>query len=178
MIRIAKLKDIDTIADLILLASSVLFEDILKTKNLKAQKALLLEYLETPDTKFYYKNILVYELDNKIVSALVFYEANDEAKLNENMEKIVNNGYKFDIEAYPNTIYLDSLAVDSAYRGKGISKELFLYAIDHADKDLSLLVETYKEDVEKYYERLGFKVVERVKLFNAELDSMVYHKNN
>lgn len=177
MIRQANLKDADKVADLILHASSVLFKDILKTEDLQKQKSLLLEYIKTPGTKFSYDNILVYEIENEVAAALVLYDVEKEAQYNQTMEMIVNNGYKFELEGEPETIYLDSLAVDPKYRGEGLSRKLFEYAIENSEKDLSLLVETYKKDVEEYYKRLGFKVLRRIPIFDgAECDVMLYQK--
>ena len=176
MIRQAIPTDKEKVCDLILMASSCVFEDVLQTNDLKKEKDLLMKYYDLPNTKFNYKNIIVYEQDNDIAGCLVFYDSDNEIAMNQTMESILDNNYKYAVEAVPGTIYLDSIAVDTKFQGLGISKKLFEYAINKSNKDLSLLVETYKTNVEDYYKRLGFEVVEKVYSFNCEFDLMILRK--
>lgn len=176
MIRQATPFDKEKVCDLILMASSCVFEDVLKTDDLAKQKELLMKYYDLDNTKFNYKNIIVYELDGEVAGCLVYYDGDDEKLMNKTMESVLDNEYKYAVEAIPNTIYLDSIAADNKFQGLGISKKLFEYAIDNSPKSLSLLVETYKTDVENYYKRLGFEVTERVYSFNCEFDLMIYRK--
>lgn len=175
MIRKATLQDIEQVTDLILMASSCLFEDILKTTNENRLRELVMQYYVTVGTKFYFENIIVYEADNKAVGALVSYPADMEKTLNKRMASLLENDYEFDLEGITGTKYLDSMAVNPKYQGRGISRALLGYVIDRSDVDMSLLVETYKKSVEAYYRRVGFEEVEVVNLFNTELKIMVYH---
>lgn len=175
MIRKATLEDINQVTDLILMASSCLFEDILKTTSSNRLKELVMQYYVTKGTKFYYDNIFVYELDNQAVGALVAYPANMEKTLNDKMAWLLEHEYKFDLEAIEGTLYLDSIAVNPKYQGRGISRKLIDYVILNNETDLSLLVETHKKSVEAYYNRIGFIEVKTVSLFNTELKLMIYH---
>ncbi|MDH6604076.1 N-acetylglutamate synthase-like GNAT family acetyltransferase [Bacilli bacterium PM5-9] len=177
MIRKANKNDKSKVCDLILMASSCLFSDVIKSDDLQKQKELVMKLYDLKDTKFHYENIVVYEQDNKVVGCMVSYEANKEVALNKTMEEFIDNGYKFAVEGIPNTIYLDSMAVDPDYQGLGISRKILAYFTENSTKDLSCLVETYKKETEKYYQRVGFEVVQRVNLFNCELDSMIYKIN-
>lgn len=175
MIRKARLQDIEQVTDLILMASSCLFEDILKTTNQARLKELVMQYYVTKDTKFYYENIYVYEEDNQAVGVIVSYPADMEVTLNKRMASLLESDYKFDLEGIKGSIYIDSLAVNPHYQGKGISRKLVNHVIEQSNVDLSLLVETYKKSVESYYKRIGFEELETVFLFNTELKVMVYH---
>lgn len=172
MIRQANEKDIDKVCDLILMASSVLFADITKSEDLAVQKDLLKKFYMMPDNKFYYENILVYLHEDELAGCVVFYETSKEVLYNENMGKI-SNGYTFELEGIPGTIYIDSLAVKEEYQGLGISKKLFNYIFKHYKQDLSLLVEQHKETTKAYYERLGFENQGLKILFNAPLYEMI-----
>ena len=176
MIIKARPEDKERVCELGLMASSCLYGDALKSADLNVQKDLLMKYYDMPMTKASREFTIVYLHEGKVVGCLVYYDGALEKELIANMEKVLDNDYKFSIEALDNTIYLDSIAVDANYRGLGIASKLINYAIERSDKDLSLLVETYKEDVRNYYERLGFKVVKRVEMFNSELDAMLYKK--
>lgn len=172
MIRQANIDDQEKVCDLILMAASVLFEDITQSDNSAAHKELLKKYYVLPDNKFSYENILVYEHEDDIAGCVVFYETSKEPLYNKNMENISKN-YTFDLEGIPGTIYIDSIAVKEAYQGLGISKELFNYIFKHYEQDLSLLVEQHKETTKAYYERLGFENQGLKILFNAPVYEML-----
>jgi len=59
------------------------------------------------------------------------------------------------------TAYMEDLCVDESYRGKGIGRELFLYAKEKAIKmgaeRLDLMVWDFNEDARKFYEKMGMK---------------------
>lgn len=173
MIRKARLEDREKIAQLILMASSLVFEDILKTTDYdKINEFVMSLYDNSIENKFSMDNIIVYTVDNEVAGCLVYYFHSDEDKLNENMNMIIDGNYQFKIESIPNTIYLDSIAVFDDYQGKGIARKLIEHMINNFDNEISLLVETYKENVQSFYERLGFNVVGKVELFNGELNLM------
>ncbi|MEG0283889.1 MAG: GNAT family N-acetyltransferase [Erysipelotrichales bacterium] len=177
MIRKAELNDIEEVCDLILMASSCLFEDILKTEDLEKQKELLKVYYQTPNTKFSHDNIIVHQNDQgNITGCLVSYHADIEKTLNETMEELIEEDYSFDVEGIENTTYLDSIAVFEKYQGQGISRLLFNKVIEESPCNLSLLVETYKTGVESYYKKIGFKVIEQINIFNTDLKVMLYTK--
>lgn len=176
MIRKAMIHDQEAVADLILMASDIVFEEILETKDYQTLKDFVMSLYIRDDNKYAMNNIIVYTVADKVAGCLVYYSSEDEAQLNINLNNLLSDGYNFSEEAAPNSIYLDSLAVFEEYQGQGISKEILKYAINNFESDLSLLVETYKEQVQAYYARMGFEVIKKVKLFNSELNLMVYKK--
>lgn len=175
MIRKATIADMDEVRPLVLMASTLVFEDALKTKDNTKINELFNKFYVTKKTKFSFENTIVYEKDNQIIACLVSYFTKDEPLLNKTVEQLVPT-YPSVIEGEPDCLYLDSLAVADEYRGLGISRELFSYIIEQSKTNLSLLVETYKIDTKAYYERLGFKTIKRVNLFDGELYSMIYFK--
>jgi ribosomal protein S18 acetylase RimI-like enzyme len=172
MIRQASIDDQEKVCDLILMAASVLFEDITQSNDLAVHKELLKKYYVLPDNKFSHENILVYEHEDSIAGCVVFYETSKEPLYNKNMKNI-SKTYTFDLEGVPGTIYIDSIAVKEEYQGLGISKKLFNYIFKHYEQDLSLLVEQHKETTKAYYERLGFENQGLKILFNAPVYEMI-----
>ena len=59
------------------------------------------------------------------------------------------------------TAYMEDLCVDERYRGKGIGKDLFLYAkkmaVNMGAERLDLMVWEFNEDARKFYEKIGMK---------------------
>lgn len=176
MIRKAMIQDQEDVADLVLMASALVFKDILETDDYQTQKDFLMSLYERDDTKYSMNNILVYTINEEVAGCLVYYASEDETLLNNNLNNLLTDGYNFKEEAAPNSIYLDSLAVFNKYQGQGISRKLLEYAINNFESDLSLLVETYKEHVQSYYERMGFEVIKKVEMFNGELNLMIYKR--
>lgn len=178
MIRKARLEDKEKVAQLILSASFLVFEDVLKTNDYDKLYEFVMSLFDNIDNKYAINNTIVYTIDDEVAGCLVYYKNSDEAKLNDNMNKILNDNYPFSIESIPNTIYLDSIAVFDKFQGKGIARKLIEYMMNNFDSDLSLLVETYKENVQAYYQRLGFEVIKKVEMFNGELNLMIYKQNH
>ena len=68
----------------------------------------------------------------------------------------------------PKSLLIDSLAVDVRYRSQGIGKELIKLAKDFAESEglakLSLFVFEENTHAHKFYEREGFKVIQKIAL--------------
>lgn len=178
MIRKAELQDSEKVAQLILMASFLVFEDMLKTNDYNKIIKFVMNLYDNIDNKYSMNNIIVYTIDDEVAGCLVYYKSKDEAILNKNMQKILNSDYSFSFESIPNTVYLDSIAVFDNFQGQGIARELIEYLKDNSDSDLSLLVETYKKKVQSFYERLGFEFINKVEIFNGELNSMIYKQKH
>lgn len=176
MIRKAMIQDQEKVAELILMASALVFEDVLKTKDYQELKDFVMSLYTIKDNKYAMENILVYTVDEEVAGCLVYYNSEDEAALNNNLNDLLEDDYPFELEGTKNSIYLDSLAIFKKFQGQGISRIMINYAIDNFEGELSLLVETYKKDVQAYYERMGFTPINTVKLFNGELNTMIYKR--
>ncbi|MGL5295936.1 MAG: GNAT family N-acetyltransferase [Culicoidibacterales bacterium] len=178
MIRKAKYSDIDTVVKLILMASRCVFEDALKTNDEQQHEHLLRLFYNTNGTKFSCEHVHVYEQNGSVVGCIVAYDTSEEERLNSNMNQLVNTDYQFEQEGIEDTFYIDSVAVDENARGGGIAKQLIQSIIRDSDKNVSLLVESYKIDVMAYYARLGFQLLEQRTLLGTTLHPMIYIKNS
>ncbi|MGC6767256.1 GNAT family N-acetyltransferase [Enterococcus sp. LJL128] len=174
MIRFAKKEDGPMIAPLVLVILKDMELDFLK----EVPETLLLTILEeaaaNPDYRYGYKRGLVYELDNKVVGIAFGYPAEDESVIDEPLRQILikygldmNLQLFIDEETLPGEWYLDSIAVDEAYRGYGIGSKLLDSLPEMAEKAgksvIGLSVDKMNPDARRLYERKGFKdVAERM----------------
>jgi len=107
------------------------------------------------------------ELDGKVAGTMVLYAGADAPKLDRNLsEWLANKGATssvVDAESLADELYIDTVCIDPAFRGKGIGTKLFEYAEEVAKQvnsaKLSLNVETEKEPAIRLYKRLGYEIV-------------------
>ncbi|MGL5531768.1 MAG: GNAT family N-acetyltransferase [Culicoidibacterales bacterium] len=173
MIRQATLADLAQVRPLVFRASQLVFADALSSQDLVAQEQLFNCMYTDEKTKFSYQNTLVYEVDHQICGCIIGYPAELEARYNATMATLVGNGYQFPIEAIADSYYIDSLAVDSNYEGRGIAKQLIQAVSNSTSLPVSLLVEVAKPQVQAYYERLGFQANEAVMMFGTLMYPMI-----
>lgn len=176
MIRNATINDKDQIRELVMMASDIVFIDLLKTNEQALLDRLFDQYFLDENTKFACDNFIVYEVDGIVAGCLCFYPQDREELYNKQMEAIAGVTNIMPIEGIKGTTYCDTLAVLPDYRGQGIAKKLFAHAIDNSVNDLSLLVETYKDNAFKLYERIGYQKVCEVDMLGANLYQMIYKK--
>lgn len=122
------------------------------------------------NSQYSYRNTLVAEDEaGNIAGAIVSY---DGARLHELRRAFIAKanemlGYDlreddFDDETSPDEIYLDSMAVYPAFRGRGLARRLMNAAMDsHKDagKQFGLLCAPGNDNAYALYERLGFTEV-------------------
>jgi ribosomal protein S18 acetylase RimI-like enzyme len=109
----------------------------------------------------------VAELDEKVAGIMVLYAGADAPKLDQNLsEWLTKKGAtnsEVDAESLVDELYIDTVCIDSAFRGKGIGTKLFEYAEEVAKQNnsakLSLNVEIEKEPAIRLYKRLGYEIV-------------------
>ncbi len=107
------------------------------------------------------------ELNGKVAGVMVLYAGSDAPKLDQNLsEWLANKGAansEVDAESLADELYIDTVCIDLAFRGKGIGTRLFDYAEEVArqknSKKLSLNVEIEKEPAIRLYKRLGYEIV-------------------
>lgn len=109
----------------------------------------------------------VAEQDEKVAGIMVLYSGAEAPELDRNLsewltEKGAANS-EVDAESLADELYLDTVCIDPAFRGKGIGTKLLQYAEEVAKQKniskLSLNVETEKEPAIRLYKRLGYEIV-------------------
>ena len=119
------------------------------------------------DNRHSYLYTYIAEMEGKVSGVLVFYSAGQVIELDANLEKYLSNKkgtpVKIDSETLPDEWYIDTVVVDSRYRGQGIGTELLNYAEQLVKSfgggKLSLNVETKKSAAISLYNRLSFETL-------------------
>jgi len=165
-IRKAVLKDSESIAPLLLLAmEDIVFKFIGEEDPLKARN-FLFHFLKLENNQYSYQNCFVAEIDNTIVAAVNIYDGSNLESLREPVKNFIeiNFGKPFTPEDETETgeYYIDSIGVDTQYRGLGIGSKLLLslinFYVTNRNQTLGLLVVEENNIAKNLYLKLGFKI--------------------
>jgi ribosomal protein S18 acetylase RimI-like enzyme len=137
--------------------------------SLRDFEQLMISLVEADDSQYSYRNTLTAITDdNQIAGICVSYDGADLHSLRQafidGAKRMLNRDFSnMEDETQAGELYLDSLAVDSRYRGKGIATTLLKASISKARKlDLpaaGLLVDCSNPQAERLYTRIGFRYV-------------------
>ncbi|MDY4038591.1 MAG: GNAT family N-acetyltransferase [Prevotella sp.] len=121
------------------------------------------------DSQYSYLNTLTaLDDDGKVAGICVTYDGADLHRLREAFVQAAKEAFgrdfsQMDDETAPGELYIDSLAVDSPYRGQGIATALLQSAVEKAKTlrlpAIGLLVDKGNPDAERLYRRVGFSWV-------------------
>lgn len=130
-------------------------------------RRMMTRLAERDDSQYSYRNTLLAAGDDgSIQGAIVAY---DGARLHELREAFVNSALEFfgrdfsqmDDETQEGEIYIDSLAVFPAYRGRGVATALLRALISKAKEEghraVGLLVDKGNPSAERLYRSVGFR---------------------
>ena len=183
MIRFAKKEDGTAVAKLILVILKDMELDFLKEFGEEKALEVIAACFEDSTYRFGYARGLVEEIDGEIAGAVFGYPAAKEAIIDLPLQKYLhaqgiegNNQMFIDPEAFPNEWYLDSIAVDERFRGKGIGSKL-LTAVDRlatheGEKVIGLNVDKANPNAKRLYLRDGFKDVGEIVISGHQYDHM------
>lgn len=126
---------------------------------------------------------LVAEVDDQVVGVVFGYPGQNETAVSREYEKAAQQiksirdvDFYADPEAFNNEYYLDSIAVDSNFRGYGIATKLIDAITRQAyqqDYDLiGLNVDVANPKARKLYVRLGFKDVGQIMIGDHQYDHL------
>ena len=145
----------------------------------------LMDICRMDDTLYSYLNTRIAEVDGNRVGALVAYDGARYAALRAKTFGLVQQTSGMDLscnamETGPGEFYLDSMAIQSDYRGLGIGKMLMRdrmeYAMRNGFQKVTLLVDKDKPRLQHYYQSLGFVFVEEMFVFGSWYNKL--GKNN
>jgi ribosomal protein S18 acetylase RimI-like enzyme len=124
------------------------------------------------DVYFSHKNFLGARQDNRLIGCVLFFKGEDENRF-ESLSALTSNLPR---ESNDDEIYIDSLAVDPHYRGRGIARKLVQNVIDQARavglSKVGLMVDIKKPGLIKMYEALGFAISGKMRLLSNEYQRM------
>ena len=130
---------------------------------------LMTALVERRDTQYSYQNtICATDENDNTIGAIVCYDGADLHRLRRPFIDALKRVFGRDFsdmadETAAGELYLDSLAVDPAYRGRGIATRLLQSAVERARRSgigpAGLLVDENNPKAEKLYLSIGFKNV-------------------
>lgn len=132
--------------------------------------------------QYSWQNCFVAEVENRVVGAANLYDGALLQQLRQPVVEWVRTNYNPDFqpedETGPGEVYLDTLAVDANWRGKGIGtaflKFLILHFVVVSGVPLGLLVEPDNIPARKLYLRSGFQLQGTKTLMGKPLEHLVY----
>ena len=181
IIRKAEKKDVKGAAALLITAldeMKTVFSGYTDEKEISEK---LEEYFLLEEGRYTYKNFAVCEIDSNIAGVIVVYYSAEGEKLDRVMlEDLKKRGImrsSFEKEFYENEYYIDSVAVDSDYQGRGIAKQLIRFAEDEGRKmgyeKSSLIVHMDKEKAYSIYKKIGYEEDSKITVYGEKYKHMV-----
>ena len=176
-IRMGISKDAKAVAEAFFITSS----EILINLFGKDYKKIVFEASKEEDNFFSWSNAIIYEVDKKIVGVYIAFPSKDEKRYKDNIAKMISKHcgitrllfFLISIKKYekrfkkPNdSFYIQILAIDKDYRGKGIAGKLYEYAEKIAKEKgyLSLICEVKKSNISsvRALEKSNFYVYKKI----------------
>lgn len=176
--RNAKKEDCYWIAELDNIASDgaieYLFHDLIPDTT---PVQIVASNLENDLSPYSYCNTIVAELDNEIIGISISFPSKYH-EITEEMERFfpadrLENFREFFSTRVEESYFLDALAVDARYRGKGIGTKLIdltkAKAQNEGYKVLSLIVFADNLKAQSLYKKSGFEIVKKIELKSHRL---------
>ncbi|MFL9651465.1 GNAT family N-acetyltransferase [Exiguobacterium chiriqhucha] len=137
-------------------------------------------WIGQPGNRLSYENIWVAESDATIAGILIAYHGEQAAMLDEPIKAwLRTNGQsdELDVETEGDVLYIDSVAVDATFGGRGIGTGLIQQAIAHARAmnipRVTLNVDQTNPAAGRLYERLGFVKAKEIEISGGRFDYMM-----
>jgi ribosomal protein S18 acetylase RimI-like enzyme len=167
IIREANIADSESIANYLLLVMEDFFYLFIGKKDFFAVKTMLQHFVQQDNNQYSYQNCLVAEINGSVIAAVNIYDGANLVTLRkpilDHIRLNYNKHFNPENETQAGEIYIDSIAVNPEWQGKGVATKLLKHVIEKytmkEDKTLGLLVEDDKPEAKKLYLKLGFKPV-------------------
>ena len=179
MIRRAKKQDAKRCVELLNLAMEDIAFTLSGVSDPTKSDDILCNFFQSEINRLSYNNVFVYEENGITIGAVCGYFGGDSALLD---EPIVAHLKDSGVSKFPqpeceeDEFYIDSIAVDENFRGRGIATKLIDFICDQTDfKKIALIVDENKPETVAFYERLGFgrdgeKIINSHKYFHMVRD--------
>jgi len=182
MIRKAEKKDANSIAKLMLLAMKELAAKFRGDDDPVKSLQLLEKFIVITGNQYSYTNVLVFEIDDKIVGSLTAYDGGKIEILRKPFFDFLiasyhPNGFDMELETTDGEFYFDVIGVDPNHQKKGIGKQLIIAGIEWAKtlgyQKVGLLVNVENHGARSLYESIGFTKVDQRILLGSTHDHLV-----
>ncbi|WP_323704308.1 GNAT family N-acetyltransferase [Mammaliicoccus sp. Dog046] len=168
MIRAAQVKDAEQLSKLMFIIWNDMELPFIVNNDEDKVLKVIEQSIVDGDYRNHYKHIHVYEEEGEVAGFINCYAGDKEQQLEKNWLNI-DFEESFELEGTPlpereaddGDLYIESIAVFSEFRGKGIASQLMTYIFDLAKesgyKQVSLNCEVDNEGAMKLYKKLGFE---------------------
>lgn len=171
-IRKSTPQDAASIAPLLLLAMEDVFYNFIGIADYDEAREFLEELVRQPETQYSYENCRVAEQDGIIAGVACLYDGAHLHKLRKSVATAIKSRFRKEFNPEDETeegeVYIDCVAVNPDFQGRGIGSLLFNFLIDEyvnkENRTLGLLVDFDNPNAKKLYEKLGFLAVGTKKL--------------
>lgn len=139
-------------------------------------------WIGQPNNRLSYENIWVADIDGVIAGVIIAYEGMRATELDEPIRQwLMEHGQpgNLDVETQGNVLYIDSVAVDAAFGGRGIGTTLIQRVIEYARElkipTIALNVDQDNPAAARLYERLGFQKEKVIEISGGRFNYMTFH---
>ncbi|RZL36569.1 MAG: GNAT family N-acetyltransferase [Pedobacter sp.] len=183
MIRKATLKDVDAVVDFMMRAMGDLPYKFANTRDKNVAFELLKKFVLQDGNQYSITNTFVDEQEDKIAGAITAYDGGKIEILRKPFFDFISknfhqNVFEMELESEAGEFYIDILAVDPSFQGKGLGKNLILTVIEKAKeigfKKVALLVSASNPNAKRLYEKIGFKTVGYKNLLGTSHEHLVF----
>lgn len=178
-IRKATPDDQSQIAPLVYTAIHEIAYSLTGTSDQQQVLERLAMWVGQPGNRLSYENIWVAESDATIAGILIAYHGEQAITLDEPIKAWLRKHGQpddLDVETEGDVFYIDSVAVDATFGGRGIGTNLIRQAIAHARamniSYVTLNVDQTNPAAGRLYERLGFMKEKEIEISGGRFDYM------
>lgn len=180
IIRKALIKDSESIASLLMLATGEVIYKFIGERNFLKAKDFLFQFVKSENNQYSFQNCYVVENEGEILGALLGY---DGAKLQEFRKPVLeyihqhfNPNLRVEDETQEGEFYIDSIAVLPNQQGKGIGAKLIQHVLKEKSygngQTIGLLVDKANPGAKRLYLKLGFEIVGEKNLLGIDLEHL------
>ncbi|MBS4762280.1 GNAT family N-acetyltransferase [Carnobacteriaceae bacterium zg-ZUI252] len=167
-IRHATLDDISSIYPLIRIIWEDMSHPLLTLLDDATFKHTMCDLMRRDESKFSYRNALVYEINHQVVGVLYGYDGHKEPAYDKQLIDYIRKRFPnvdttplhMERESCDDEWYLDSLVVAPQHRSQGIAKAFFNYLHANASQSIiGLNCEYGNDNAFALYQKMGYKNV-------------------
>lgn len=182
-IRKATINNVESIASLLMLVLENMAYKFIGEKDYEKAREFLVYFLKKKHNQYSFENCIVAEISNEIIGVINIYDGSDLTVLRQPILDHSNRNYDITLpiedETQAGEYYIDTLAVDGKWQGKGIGTKLLKHAIDtyvvKKKETLGLLVDENNPNAKKLYLNLGFESVGKKNLLGHSMEHLQIH---
>lgn len=178
-IRHAQSNESDTIAPLVYAAIHDIAYSLTGSTDGEQVLERLAMWIGRPNNRLSYENIWVADIDGVIAGVIIAYDGKLALELDEPIKRwLIERGQtgSLDVETEGDVLYIDSVAVDSKFGGRGIGTKLIQRVVEHARETnipaVTLNVDQDNPAAARLYERLGFRKDKVIEIAGSHFDYM------